>query len=117
MARVNGLEKMSYGELAELRTQIERVMVEKQNFERPALRQQMADMAREHGLSLDEVLGKVRKGKGTVAPKYRDPKNLENTWTGRFWPYPASAGTMAIVPANQRTCVVFHSHFPGRHVR
>ena len=83
MARVNGLEKMSYGELAELRTQIERVMVEKQNFERTALRQQMADMAREHGLSLDEVLGKVRKGKGTVAPKYRDPKNLENTWTGR----------------------------------
>jgi DNA-binding protein H-NS len=99
MARVNGLEKMSYGELAELRTQIERVMVEKQNFERPALRQQMADMAREHGLSLDEVLGKVRKGKGTVAPKYRDPKNLENTWTGRgrmpLWLVAATKGNKA----------------------
>ena len=34
--------------------------------------------------SLDEALGKGRrKGKGSVAVKYRDPKNPENTWTGR----------------------------------
>jgi DNA-binding protein H-NS len=43
----------------------------------------MADMAKQHGLSLDEVLGKGRKGKGSVAAKYRDPKNPANTWTGR----------------------------------
>jgi DNA-binding protein H-NS len=48
-----------------------------------ALRQKLADMAKEHGLSLEEVLGKGRKGKGSVAPKYRDPKNPDNTWTGR----------------------------------
>jgi DNA-binding protein H-NS len=58
-------------------------MVEKQNAERVALRQKLADMAKEHGLSLEEVLGKGRKGKGSVAPKYRDPKNPDNTWTGR----------------------------------
>jgi hypothetical protein len=40
-------------------------------------------MAKDAGLSLDEVFGKGRKGKGTVAVKYRDPKNAENTWTGR----------------------------------
>lgn len=83
MARMNGLEKMSYAELSQLRSQIDRLMVEKQSSERSALRQKMADMARDHGLSLDEVLGKGRKGKGSVAPKYRDPKNPENTWTGR----------------------------------
>ena len=83
MARMNGLEKMSYAELAELRTQIDRLMVEKQNSERSALRQKMADMAKDAGLSLDEVFGKGRKGKGSVVAKYRDPKNPQNTWTGR----------------------------------
>jgi len=81
MARISGLEKMSYAELSQLRSQVDRLIVEKQTSERSALRQKMADLAREHGLSLDEVLGKGRKGK--VAPKYRDPKNPQNTWTGR----------------------------------
>jgi DNA-binding protein H-NS len=83
MAKLNGVDKMSYAELAQLRTQIDHLMVDKQNAERVALRQKLSDMAKEHGLSLEEVLGKGRKGKGSVAPKYRDPKNHENTWTGR----------------------------------
>lgn len=83
MAKINGLEKMSYAELMDLRAQIDRMMIEKQNSERVALRQKMAAIAKEHGLSLEEVLGKGRKGKGSVAAKYRDPKNPENTWTGR----------------------------------
>ena len=83
MAKLNGIDKMNYAELAQLRTQIDRMMVEKQNAERVALRQKLADMAKEHGLSLEEVLGKGRKGKGSVAPKYRDPKNPDNPWTGR----------------------------------
>jgi DNA-binding protein H-NS len=58
-------------------------MVEKQNSERAALRQRMEDMAKQHGVSIQEVFGKARKGKGSVASKYRDTKNPENTWTGR----------------------------------
>ena len=99
MARMNGLEKMSYAELAELRTQIDRLMVEKQNSERSALRQKMADMAKDAGLSLDEVFGKGRKGKGSIAAKYRDPKNPQNTWTGRgrmpLWMVAATKGNKA----------------------
>jgi DNA-binding protein H-NS len=99
MARMSGLDKMSYAELAELRSQVDRTMVEKQNSERVALRQKLADMAKEHGLTLDEVLGRGRKGKGSVAPKYRDPKNPENTWTGRgrmpLWMVAATKGNKA----------------------
>jgi DNA-binding protein H-NS len=99
MARMSGLDKMSYAELAELRNQVDRTMVEKQNAERVALRQKLADMAKQHGLTLDEVLGKARKGKGSVAPKYRDPKNPENTWTGRgrmpLWMVAATKGNKA----------------------
>jgi DNA-binding protein H-NS len=82
LARLN-LEKMSYTQLASLRSQVERAMVDKQTADRAALRQKMADMAGAAGLTLDDVLGKRRKGKGSVAIKYRDPKNPENTWTGR----------------------------------
>ena len=58
------------------------MMLDKQSAERSALRQKMADLAGEHGLSLDEVFGKGGR-KGKVAAKYRDPKNSSNTWTGR----------------------------------
>jgi DNA-binding protein H-NS len=96
---MSGLDKMSYAELAELRIQVDRTMVEKQNSERVALRQKLADMAKQHGLTLDEVFGKGRKGKGSVAPKYRDPKNPQNTWTGRgrmpLWMVAATKGSKA----------------------
>ena len=99
MARMNSLDKMSYSELATLRTEIDRAMVEKQAAERIALRQKLSDLAKEHGLSLEEVLGKGRKGKGSVAVKYRDPKNSENTWTGRgrmpLWMVAATKGSKA----------------------
>ena len=83
MARVNGLEKMSYAELVEAENQIARLKIEKQSAERAEVRQKLTDMARAHGFELSELFGKGRKGKGTVAVKYRDPKNPENTWTGR----------------------------------
>ena len=83
MAKINGLEKMSFAELAELRNQVDRMMVGKQNSERAALRQKMTDMAKEHGFDVRELMDGRKKGKGTVAAKYRDPKNPENTWTGR----------------------------------
>jgi DNA-binding protein H-NS len=39
-------------------------------------------IAEEAGFDLRELFGKGSK-KGSVAVKYRDPKNSENTWTGR----------------------------------
>jgi DNA-binding protein H-NS len=81
MAKINGLDKMSYAELAEMEVQIDRLKSEKQGAERSALRQRLVDIAKEHGFDIHDLFGKGRKG--TVAVKYRDPKNPENTWTGR----------------------------------
>ena len=81
MAKMNGLEKMSYAELADIEAQIERLKSEKQNAERAAVRQRLVDLAKEHGFDIHDLFGKGRKG--TVAVKYRDPKSPENTWTGR----------------------------------
>ena len=83
MARSSDLEKMTYAELTEMEAKIERIKREKQNSERAAVRKQLMDMAKEHGFDIRELMDGRKKGKGTVAAKYRDPKNPENTWTGR----------------------------------
>ena len=33
--------------------------------------------------AISELFGKGNRGKGSVAVKYRDPKDSANTWTGR----------------------------------
>ena len=87
MARTNGLEKMSYAELVEAETHIARLKIEKHNAERSEVRQKLMDIAKQHGFEISDLFGKgARKGKGIVAAKYRDPKNPENTWTGRGRP-------------------------------
>jgi DNA-binding protein H-NS len=83
MARPSELEKMSYAELTEMESRIERLKIEKQNSERTAVRKQLMDLAKAHGFDIRELLDGRKKGKGSVAAKYRDPKNPENTWTGR----------------------------------
>jgi DNA-binding protein H-NS len=83
MARASDLEKMSYGELSALRDDIDVHMRAKQSSERAALKAKIAELARSSGFDLNDLMGNGRKGKGTVAVKYRDPKNPENTWTGR----------------------------------
>lgn len=83
MARTSSLSKMSYAQLVQMQVDIERLKVEKQNAERGAVRQLLIDTAKKHGFDIHDLFGKGRKGKGIVAPKYRDPKNPENTWTGR----------------------------------
>lgn len=59
------------------------------------VRRTLATMAREAGYTLDEIFGAeasadaapakaTRRRKGAkVKPKYRDPENRRNTWTGR----------------------------------
>ena len=81
MAKVSGLEKLSYGELGELRNRVDRMMVDKRNSARDELRQKVTALVKEHGLSVQDLFGRGRKG--AVAVKYRDPKNPQNTWTGR----------------------------------
>jgi DNA-binding protein H-NS len=79
----NSFDTMSYAELANMEARIARLKIEKQNAERAELRERVIAMVKEHGFEISDLFGKGRKGKGTVAVKYRDPKNPENTWTGR----------------------------------
>lgn len=88
MAKVNGLDKMSYAELAELRDRVDAAMIAAQAAERQALRAEMEALAAKAGLTVAEILGTngrgVNKMKGSkVAVKFRNPKDASQTWTGR----------------------------------
>jgi DNA-binding protein H-NS len=85
MARTTDLGKMSYAELVDMELRINRLKAEKQNEERAEVRKKVTEFARQHGFDIRELLGGKpgKRGKGSVAIKYRDPKNSANTWTGR----------------------------------
>jgi hypothetical protein len=52
MPKINGLEKLSYAELGELRNRVDRMIVEKRNSARDELRRNVAAMLKDHGLSI-----------------------------------------------------------------
>ena len=87
--KMSALDKMSVKELQELGTKVEAAIRERQAREKVELRQKMAALAREKGLTLAEVLGQPKRGGkakdkgGSAIIKYRDPSNPDNTWTGR----------------------------------
>ena len=66
-----------------MEARIARLKVEKQGAERDDLRRRIIAMVEDAGFKVQDLFGKARKGKGSVAVKYRDPQNPENTWTGR----------------------------------
>ena len=84
MARSKNIENMSFAELAAMQARIERAKVEKQGAERAALREKLTVMAKEAGFDIRDLFNGSGKGRRVkVAVKYRDPKNAQNTWTGR----------------------------------
>jgi len=82
MARSDGVDNMSFSELSALEARIGKLKAEKQSSERAELKARLSAVAKEAGFTLDELFGDGRRrGKGTVAVKYRDKNG--NTWTGR----------------------------------
>jgi DNA-binding protein H-NS len=79
------LNGMSYAELAELESKLAGLKAQKQTEERAAIKAKLTAVAKQAGFDIHDLFGRGRGGaKGSkVAPKYRDPKNPANTWTGR----------------------------------
>lgn len=89
MAKINGLDKMTYAQLCELRDRVAEAIVAAHAAEKKALREEMEAMAAKAGLTMADILDGRRGGarspmKGTkIAVKYRNPKDADQTWTGR----------------------------------
>lgn len=80
------LQKMSYRDLLDLGVRVKAAIEEKKQAEKSTIKKQVQDLIRQSGFEIDDIVGKTStkslKGR-KVAAKYCNPKNSDETWTGR----------------------------------
>ena len=81
-------EKMAVKDLLDHQARIQKALAGAKDRELASAREDIASMLNKRGLSFDDFMsGGRRAGKGgkggKVAPKYRNPDNPTETWTGR----------------------------------
>lgn len=87
MSKVD-LTGYTLGELKGLQHDIERTIKERQQQDVQKAREQILAIAKQAGVSVEELLGnaekkaKMKSGQ-KVQPKYQNPKDVSQTWTGR----------------------------------
>lgn len=83
------IDKMSLKELVDLEAKVQKAIANVRDRERVALKEKMAELAKNHGFSVNELFGGARgargagKGKSLGVAKYANPENKSDTWTGR----------------------------------
>jgi len=78
------LDALSLPELKALRTKIDRAIATYEERKKKEALIEVEETARKLGYSLAELKAMgISKGRKSVAPKYANPDNAEETWTGR----------------------------------
>jgi len=76
----------SLEDLKQIQKDLEKTIKSKAKEAKKTALQQIHNIASEHGLDLDDLLDGLKNPtprKNTVAPKYQNPENSSETWTGR----------------------------------
>ncbi len=81
MAKVN-LKKLSISELEDLRSEIEQTIIQNREEKRLAVKEQVEAIIFEAGFTIEEVFGKIKGKKAPRPPKYRNPDNPSQTYSG-----------------------------------
>lgn len=82
------LATLTLEELSELEQDIQRELDRRRHEERATLLAQAQELAKRHGISLNELLKPPKKQRTAPPAKYYNPEKPEQTWTGRG-KYPA----------------------------
>lgn len=87
------IKTLNLQELVEAQAEIQDIITEKQDEEKERLREAFEQMASQSGLSVEDILGIVttaptntkqkKSKKPPVEPKYRNPEDENETWSGR----------------------------------
>ena len=84
MAAKMNLGKMSLEELKSLKKSVETEIANFETRKRAEALAEVKAVAKKHGLSVDELFGKKgKKRKMKVSPKYKNPADPAQTWSGR----------------------------------
>ncbi|MAI46566.1 MAG: H-NS histone family protein [Hyphomicrobiaceae bacterium TMED74] len=79
------VDKMALKDLIDLELKVKKAIVTARERERLQIKSQVEELIEEAGFSIDEIFARGRgamKGR-TVAPKYANPDDKSETWTGR----------------------------------
>jgi DNA-binding protein H-NS len=76
------LTSMSVAKLQDLRDEVDAAIAEKVGARRRELEVQLSELAR-HDPRGTREMGRGRGTRGSVAPKYRNPRDPSQTWAGR----------------------------------
>ena len=80
------LDNMSYADLKAIAPIVSIKIVEREKVEKNAVKVELAALAKSKGFEMADLYGdapKAAKEKKTVPPKYRNPADAAQTWTGR----------------------------------
>lgn len=78
------LSNMSSAQLRDLQDQIKRELGKKESQDKAKAREQILAIAQSVGVPLKDLLGAGQRVKtGTVAPRFRNPADAAQVWTGR----------------------------------
>lgn len=79
------LSEFSVPELEELRKDIDITIEQKKKEAKQNLLKEFADRANELGINIDDLLKSsvFKSDKKKVSPKYKNPNNSDETWSGR----------------------------------
>lgn len=81
------LDGMSLDELKKLKKDVEKAITTYETRRRQEARKAMEKVAKEYGLSVDDVVGgapkKATRTRSKGNAKYRNPDNTSQTWTGK----------------------------------
>lgn len=76
-------ETMSLDELKRLKRDLDKAITNFDERRKAEAKRDLEAKAREYGFSLSELLETKNTKRGTVEPKYSNPNNSDQTWTGR----------------------------------
>lgn len=80
------LKKLGVKELASLQADIQSELLRKKQENRREVINQVKNLLAENGMTLDDLpkrSGASNGARATVQPKYRNPKDPQQTWSGR----------------------------------
>lgn len=76
-------DTMSLDELKRLKKDLDKAIANFDDRRKAEARRDLEEKAREYGFSLSELADVKTTKRAAVAPKYRNPGNQEQTWSGR----------------------------------
>ena len=83
MVKIN-LDKLSLDELEKLQKDVQAAILQFEKRRKAEAKKALEAVAKEHGMTLSEILGgQTKNNRASAPPKFKNPADASQTWSGR----------------------------------